>query len=539
MRLLSATLLASSLLVAAEPAPIADLRVADGKDLIAHWQATPVGRTWADPALEPLRKQWSEFQTKARTETGATITEWLAATSKSQVLVTDATGQVPGFRASTDLGALAAPLVKALRDKSPKAKPATVPGADEALADESGAATLARFGTTLVLFGGGLSATPAKPAPITADAVGYLHLDPLVAWLERLPLEDREHRKVLDQMVTGWKTQAVHEAEYRLRLLPEGVLEEFASDGKPAPGALPVDQALVARLHGSTTAAVAVGLDLSAAWAANRAQMLTQWAPMVGRDPSDLNAVEAEIDRTLATFGIPVTIGQLAQTKGTLVFAISPGVPVPGITIVLPRSPAVDQLVELGATKAQVGLPAEGASTPILVPGMPLPLVLARDAGHWTLTTDSQQADAFLAGKPGGWAETPAWKLALSRAPAGAPLIGASDTPAFVRLISGLAGMALGMQRQGDPAVRQALLAGLNRLAKEASTGYVVAGARDGKQVLEMRSVTGIATLPVIAAGVMVGMGKATAVLPGAQPAVAPAPAPAPGAKPAQDPQSF
>ena len=35
----------------AEPTSIAEVQLANGSELVAHWKATPWGATWADPAL--------------------------------------------------------------------------------------------------------------------------------------------------------------------------------------------------------------------------------------------------------------------------------------------------------------------------------------------------------------------------------------------------------------------------------------------------------------------------------------------------------
>ena len=504
MRILSATILSAALLTAADPAPLAELRVADGKELIAHWQATPIGRTWTDPALKPLRDQWDDIERKNLETHGATVIGTLASLTKISGVVFPAPGPIPQVRMTVDAGALATPLMAKLTKESGLG-PKTVAGADEAVGNEH--LLLARFGTTLVGTDAGSVPKVVAPGPVTGDVHGVLHVAATVAWLKQLPVANQDANRLIHQMITAWEAQQVTTADYRATVVPEGVLEVLRSDGRPSPGGQPVDRALLARLSATTVAAVGVGLDLSAAWAAQRTQLLAQWAPMVGRDPADVDAVEAEINRVLTTLGLPVTMAQLAETKGTLVVALSPGMPVPGITIWLPRSPAIDQLVAVALTKAQVAAPAEGTGTPVFIPGVPLPLTLARDAGHWSITTDAQESDAFLAAKSGGWADSAAWKLALSRAPTDAPVIGASDTPALARLVSGAVGMALGMQRQGDPAVRQAILQGLVRLAKEASTGYVVAGTRDHQQVVEVRSLTGLAALPV--GGGLIGMSMA------------------------------
>jgi hypothetical protein len=163
-------------------------------------------------------------------------------------------------------------------------------------------------------------------------------------------------------------------------------------------------------------------------------------------------------------------------------------------------------------------------------------VTLVREANSWFITSDLTAADSWLVAKPGGWADTPAMKLALSKAPADAYVIGASDTPAVLRLIAGYAGMALGMSKDMPADQKQALLQGLNLLATHAATGYVVAGRQDSQVVTEVRSITGLVAGPMTigaAAGAMAARRAAAIAKAGPGPGQAPRSA-APKRGPAQ-----
>ena len=492
---------------AAEPAPVAELQVADGKALIAHWDATPWGRTWASPAMKPLRESFATWQAAQAKSIGAEPTAFLAAIANLGATVRPgAEPQTVAAFGSADFGTFA----KALYDKAKAADEAKgtvdakVPGADESfhsLAPKEVANVLARFGTTLVA---AIHAPAVKPAPrsvpLTDDVVATVQLLPLLDLITPFITEEQQKAAMAQ---AHQQLAAIHagDATYRLRIVPEGFLERFEMAVDQMPGYAAVDQAQLGRLPGNTLMAVGMGFDGKAYWKAQRAQLLASWAPGLGLDPKDPDAVEQHIDEQIAAVGLTVKLGELIEgVVGTSLFAVTPGMPFPGVTMVFPRSAAFDAVLAQGLAKLDTKPPAEGSSVILPIPNMPVAISLACDKGSWMVSSDAIYVDQWLAGTPNGWLDSAAAKVALAKAPKGAYLLGASDTPAVLRLIAGYAGMAMGMAKDLPQDQKQAIMQGINVLAQNASTGYLFAGTEGAHYVMETRSITG-----VISGGALIG----------------------------------
>ncbi len=489
----------------ADPVPgttVGTFALADGKELIAHWEQGPWGKTWAEPALVPLHAPVDAWQQEMAKTLGGTPLELLAAIRQAGGLLKIGTvANRPAFVAGADFGTFAAKLYTLDKQDEQSAEEVQIVGADEAFRNPKKSEednVLARFATTLVA---GMNTLPVKPEVRTATLAGDVVAQANFPALMRLILQAIDQpgtKSRLAEMDAQFARNGITDATYRLDLVPEGFHERIAITAKIIYGYRPVDRDLLARLPASTLMAVGFGFDGAEMWHRDRATMLTGWAPLVGTDPTNLDATEEGLNQALRTFGIPVKIGDLIPgLVGTSVFAITPGMPFPALSLSLPRSPAVDQAVIALLAKVEAKAPEEGSSIPLPLPGVPVAVTLVREAKSWFITSDLTAADSWLVAKPGGWADTPAMKLALSKAPADAYVIGASDTPAVLRLIAGYAGMALGMAKGMPADQKQALLQGLNLLATHAATGYLVAGRQDGQLVAEVRSITGLVAGPI------------------------------------------
>ena len=486
----------------AEPAPIAELTLADGKDLIAHWERTPWAKVWADPASKALHAPFDEWQAEAAKKLGGTPTELLAAISNCQMtLRAGADPTKPVFTGGADFGTFAAKLFALAKDASPKGEPATVPGADEALGSTSDTgipSVLARFANALAV---AVNAQPVKPVARTVPLDGDLLVQadlPRFFDLVAAASEDAE----LKQAMANAKAQLLEHGPgttaYHLDMVSEGFLERLEVDSTKVDGYLPVDRAVLARLPGTTLMALGFGTDGAAYWKSQRGTLLQSWAKLVGTDPADHDATEAAIDAAIARAGIEVKLAEIVTGwVGTSLFAVSPGMPFPSLTLSIPRSAANDKLLAAGLAMIGGTLPEEGASAPLALPNVPVAVTIVRDKGQWIVSSDISAGDQWLSGKPNGWADSAAAKTALAKAPADAYLIGASDTPGVLRMLAGYAGMAMGMAKDVPAEQKQAFLQGLNILAANASTGYIVGGSKGDKQVVECRSITG--AMPSIA----------------------------------------
>lgn len=494
------------------PSPVATLDVADGKDLNTHFALTPWAKVWADPASKPLHDQFDAWQAEAAQTLGGTPTDLLLATTNTGVTVFKGPDQSRPVTVlgHSDVSTFATKLYSLIRQSLNTATEATVAGADQAAVQTGphGDATLARFATALTF---AFAGQPVKPQPrgaqLSSDVVLGANIPDLFDLIaQAVPETAGGSAEGLASARASMQRLGISNVTYRMSMIREGFLERIEAASKLPEGYKPVDRQLLARLPANTLMAAGVGFDGAAYWRANRTTLLAQWAPKLGTDPKDPVATEQAADAWLAGVGVPVHVADLVSGwVGTSLLALSPGVPFPALSIAIPRSPANDQLIATALGMVGTQAPAEGSSTLVPLPNVPVPVTLVCDKATWFLSSDTAAAEAWLAAKPTGYADTAAMKLATSKAPADAYILGASDTPNVLRLISGYAGMALGMAKSLPMEQRQAILQSLNILTANASSGYIYSGTQDGTQVTECRSITGVFS-GVAFAGVVAGI---------------------------------
>lgn len=498
--------LASCCLWAADGAdapPIAEIRLADGAVILDHLAASPLGRAWADPACAPLHRRLDRLLADAEEDLGIDPLALLQALRGTGMAVMGAgsDGVAPGVVAAADVGDAAETLIALAEERLDGAAAITLADADQAFAD--GPVTAVRWGARLGLFFNLPVVPPAAPATAIADLHAILRLDGCErALLAALQTHggDTEAAASVTRTFAQMREHGMTTATYRLDIQADGVRERVEVDSAWNPGLLPVDRAVLARLPGTTLMVAGMGFDGAAYWQAAGEQFAAG---------KELNGAAA-IDALLQEAGVHAGLGELVSSlHGTVLVAITQGVPIPGFTLALPRSGAIDQAVQAGLAKAGTEAPAEGAS--ILVPlpeRVPVALTLVRSQGYWLLTTDTALAMTWPAGQPGGWLDTPAARLALAQAPASSHLLGASDTPAVLRTIAGYLGMAMAFAKDADAETRAELQSGLTllqRLAMESGTGYVYGAAQDGHTVTEGRGVLGLGGGYVIVGGLVAG----------------------------------
>ncbi len=473
--------------------------VSDGQRLVDHWKASIYYKLWSDPASANGRAEFSKGLDEATAKLGFDPFAALAALRGGvlRVLRVDATGAVPqaAVFAEADFGALAPQVAAALiaADKDQGGTPITIPGAAEAIQDSGESEVLARIGQVLVF---GRHLTPAELAPvkpptseadIEATISGARYLEIMKQIAAKAPGFDAKSFDTL--------TNLVGDMDYQMRIVPEGVLERFTST-TVGPGSKPVDRALLARLPANALLVLGFGVDGKTYWKQFHAPLLGAIAKRAGSTPDE---VEALVDQKFAGVGLSCTLAQLVEGfTGTLLLAVTPSAPFPAVTVALPRSPAIDQLVGLALTQLQTAVPAEGTATLLPIPNVPVPVQIGLDKTSWIITSDPQLAAGFTTGKPGGWAESPTGSLALGKATADAVLIGGSDTGNVLRMLTQFAGIGLASRQDLSPQQRQAILQGLAKAASLAAPGYLVAGTKDGHTVVEDRGLFGIGSFAAL-----------------------------------------
>ncbi len=508
-RLIVPSLVAVLALPAAEPAPLMALTIGDGARMIQRWDASLYAKLWKERALEPLRTKVAEQLAGIEGPLGFTLIEALAAMKSGDVRITGfippapaATGAAPQPKARLlgqfYLGAFAPRLMELITAGNANAETLTIAGADAAIrpaADGNPAIermTFARFGDRLLIDANrDQPPAPYEVTPGKTDLSLAIDYRALVTVLGEIT-DDPKARATFATMRSF--DQYLEPLTWEMTLVPEG-LHERLHQKFTYPGVLPVDRSLFAHLPSNTLAALALGIDSKAAWKALE-PMLLKLAADQGQ-PVTAPQVRAQIDQGLSGAGLPLNAEQLFDSlNGTVLIAVTPSAPFPAVTIALPRSPALDQVLRHALTnQLMIEVPADGTSALLPVPNLPLPITLIADAKHWVLTSDQALGSTWFTASDNNWSSSVALKTALAKATTDAFLIGASDTPAVLRVLGGF----LPLMPIQDAKDKQTITVMLARASGVAATGYLLGQHRDGGWEVESRGLLGFGALPLIA----------------------------------------
>ena len=489
-------LLIATAAFAAEGQPLVEVSMPDGARLRAHVDASIYGTLWADPAFEPVRSRVESGLADLKTEKGLDLARWYAALVSAGLVVNEPVtdGGEPSAAVLIDVGDLAPELFATRRTHAEHGtSPTALPGADEAFLEataQGGNQLVARIGTMVASTNDGSPIPAWRPAAIGADVSLRLDGAALGAVLAK-QASAGPGEGPLEGAALGAASGRI---TYDLVVVPEGVHERLSSDA-PAPWFRPVERAALDRLPVNALTSLALGIDGAQLWPFLRERMLTPLAKSRG---VSLDESEVALDAELAKLGVTTGLEDLVTgLKGTITLAISPAAPFPGVTMSLPRSAGIDDLVATLAARIGGEVPTVGTASMLPLPGAPVMLNLACDERTWLITSDAAQATAWLGGKA-GWSTSAAAVRALEQAGPDAVLIGASDTPALVRTL--IPFVALGMARGADAKLKQSTLAALGRVAELAKTGWMVGRTRGDGVEFEVRGLFGYAMLPVVCA---------------------------------------
>jgi hypothetical protein len=502
MRLLAPLLLATALAAADQPAPLLGASLPDVQRSLTRFDASIYGTLWKDPQMAPLRAKLLASMDEQAGELGFKVSELLLSTRSAGLrlreFVANAHGDPePRGDFMVDAGPLAERAFAAWQ-KGKTSKPAEVAGAAGAfVADPKEQVVIARFGTVIAGANQGLLPSVWAPAADAADATMDCDTRKLVDALIAVAGERQADEL---RAATAVISPYLGRTTYRSTITEKGMLERLTS-ANPCLWLVPVDRAQLDRLPATAMNALAVGMDGKQLWAAMRKPLL---AAVAKERHCDEGEALTYLDGNLAEAGLTISFSELMEgLTGTFAIAIAPGAPFPTVTVQIPRTQALDAAITslLGLINAEV--PAQGASTNVPIPNMPLPLTLARDAGAWMLTSDPMHGDAWLAGT-GGFLATPAAALACERGGPGAVLLGCSDTASVLRTMIPYLAMGLGNLPGLEPAQRQAVMQLLQTAAAKSGTGYVIAKPEEGGMAVEMRGLLTYSFFPAVLAAIAV-----------------------------------
>lgn len=501
-----------AVVAAAGEAPPVSVRLADGEALIRHWDAGIYGRLWRDPVCDPLRERVNRALGEVERALGATTLEVVRAV-KGPALRVDGFAKdedgvaLPQVSARAEVGEFAERLLVAIASRHEAVTDAGVPGALDSFVPLAGVpAILGRFGSVVVgTFGVVPEQVQLRPLPpVAAD----LHV---TADLPRLAADFKAAVPALDLFGPGGIEDLQGIAGIRLDLrvdLHAAGLRETMTMEPLRPGLRPVDRNLLARLPGNTLMAGAVGIAGGSWWQTYRDDILTEIGTACGK--GDAAATARWLDEQMMGWDLSDGIDAvMASLDGTLVAAVTPGMPWPGCSLVVPRSPPIDRLMRAVLVQLRVDPPAPGQAVPVALAGLPLPIQVAVDEGTWLITSDALLATTWSRGQPGGWSTSAAGTVALAQAREDAFLIGASDTPMVLRTIVPALQPLLSVGTDLRQQELQAAILAVVHLSGMASTGWLVAHPTPRGAVVEDQGLVGLMSLAgigALAAGVDAGM---------------------------------
>ncbi len=502
--------MSAAIAIAGEAPPPVLLHLADGADLLRHAEESLYGRLWRDPVCDPLRDRMSRLLGPVERSLGATLPDALTAVKGPALRIdgfaADADGvALPQAALRIDVGEFAERLLVAIASRHEAVTDAGVPGALDSFVPFAGVPViLGRFGSVVVgSFGAPPDRVQAWPAPAP---VADLHL---AVDLPRLAASFRSVVPTLDlfghDALADLRGFAGQRIDLRVTLGPAGIRETMTIEPCRA-GLRAVDRARLARLPAQALAVCAVGIEGAAWWRVNREEVLAGLGAQVGT--GDVAATARWIDESFAAWGLSMGLDEVvAGLDGTVLVAVTPGVPMPGLVLMVPRSAIIDRLMRAVLAQWRVAVPEPGQVAHLPIADLPLPLQVAVDGDTWLVTSDVVFAAGWSQGQGGGWHEGVPGRAALAQARADAVLIGASDTPAVLRALIQVAQPVLSVGTDLQRQELQAVLLAMVRLAGMASTGWLVAHPTERGMVIEDQGLIGVGSLAALGvAGVAAGL---------------------------------
>lgn len=428
MRRLSACILIVCSLAAGEapPPPIVSITAPDLARSAQRLSAGPYGAIWRLPAVQALRADLGTLPDADPV--------WLGLLERVQEARAELALR-PAEQGGDPLPRLALRLPAGLDPKAPDGAEAKRIGGWWLLGDR----------------GDVLAVPPATAGPASADLRLSVDLPAIAGALT--PTSTAPYLAVLGVL-------GLSRIEAEATAVPEGVRERLRAIGARLP-LRAVDPAALAGFPAKPVGIAALGID-------GRALVRTVHAiaAAVGG--------EAELARSEAPMRAALGLGLdelLESLDGTTVFATTPGVPIPGMTLSLPATAnsdtAVAGLLRILTRQDAAPLVAEARTRPVAVPlplGAMVALSIRRTATRWILSTDQMLLMELTQDKPAPFPVAGTWPQA-----AGAVALAWGDTKAQVQLVAGILPMALMQVREADMRrriglVQQALFAALPHL---------------------------------------------------------------------------
>lgn len=476
---------------------LAELQIADGAILQQHWNASIFGKMYNDPSCDWLHDRLRAVYKESEGILGVTWPELFTAIKNTDVrlegfLDNPSSGIQPRMTMRVDVGTYAERLFRYMRTVSGTTTDAQVPGATESfLLSVDAPGVLARFDQCVLGTWNGESLRAIQPWRVSESAADvYFQGDFSRIARQVRAVSSAEH-------VLSSSAQALVDAcpdmyiEARINMVESGLRESLSMSTVPS-GLQAVELPQLARLPANALLVGSCGVDGAIIWQKQQSAWLTQLGQAYGK--GDATATEDWINHALSALAVPVRLSDLVSSvRGTLTFAVTPSSPLPGLSVIFPRSAPIDAVVLAYLKQLQTQMEGEGVVMHAFMQDMPVMVVC--DKQSWLMTTDALMAETWSSGKPNGWSESVAGRTALAHAGANAWAIGSSDTPNVLRTLLPWIQSVLAVGTDLEQGDHQKILLGLVQLARQASTGWIVVRPNGTGAILEDHGLIGCVSL--------------------------------------------
>ena len=288
----------------------------------------------------------------------------------------------PQLLAQFDLGAYADVVWAYLEEQDAEPVPAP-PGADAAMLKDEGKKRAARYGNNIVVSN---LCDPVQQDVHSSesDISAVMSFSGLMKMVKGLGTLSDEELSFVEGVLPGeqvsWSTQLTSNS------LKESLTISLNSPRIPGH----VDAAAFKYFPAKTL--------LAAAFHVNGAYAATKL------DGNNLETSEfiIEVNKILTPLGTDCA-ALLPEVNGTFMIAVTPSIPLPAVTVLLPRSEKVDMLMEAALNKINVKAPVVGSSKLLPLRGMPIMMQVGRNDGYWVFSTDAITLPKILKEEDGGF----------------------------------------------------------------------------------------------------------------------------------------
>ena len=492
--------------------PMAEIVIPDIKRLTERFNDSIYGRAWNNPNNERFKTLFSERfnaeMEKAKQRDGIDYLSILSSLERAGLQLTELDAKSPDmslFQAHvsfTDNGAIELMQMPILNN----APMIDVEDADESFMSEDGNITLTRFGNTIVFADPDSIHVPAQPVGIESDLEINISVKRLIgAFIDLAYEQARNQPPVKKEDIKSFLSQ-YDQLTHKATLKTGGIFETIDFIGPEKAGVQPVDLEILKRIPDNALMAAAVGIKGRELWS-DHIRVFLDLAAQANPNESADDMIQ-NINNALSFFGVEIGISSIFDgLDGTFFMCVTPSVPFPAVSIGIPRSKELDQLINaILVSQLNIIRPPEGGIETIpLRPGVP-PLQLGFGKDYWILSSDRVLTQKWLAGQTSGWDQSESAKAALEIAEHDPFLVAGMNSKQVLNIANSLLGLAALGARGADQENIRSITALVQNIQLMAEPNYMVATQNGRDFHYDIYSLTGSGPIFMAPAAVVGGL---------------------------------